>query len=199
MIDSAVRRDLARAALRLAAQKPRREVTLFQLAGECARPVSDLVGVTLGEAVDAVEEAFDRAISEDLEGLDPAQSVRDRLFDLVMRRFEAMEPHRAAIRAMETAHERDPIALAAAHQRNARAARWVLALAGFDADGVTGQARTQGLAVIIGQARAAWRLDEAGDFVKTMAALDKALRRAEDTFGRWAGFDAKPAAAGEAG
>jgi hypothetical protein len=84
--------------------------------------------------------------------------------------------------------------MAAAHQRHVRCARWVLALAGLEADGMTGQARGQGLGVIIGQARAAWRGDSAGDFAKTMASLDKNLRRAEEMFGRWAGFEAKPKA-----
>ncbi len=191
--DPAVRRDLARAALSVAAAKPWREATLAQLAGEAGRPVSDFYAGSLGEAVDCVEEAFDRAIGEDLDALDPNQSVRDRLFELIMRRFEAMEPHRAAVLAMEAGVDRDPTLLAAAHQRHVRCARWVLALAGLEADGVTGHARAQGLGVIIGQARAAWRGDAAGDFAKTMASLDKNLRRAEEMFGRWAGFEGKKA------
>lgn len=190
-LDSSVRRDLARAALSLAASGDWREVTLAKLAHAASRPVSDLYGASLGEAVNCVEEAFDRAIADNADALDPAQSVRDRLFELIMRRFEAMEPHRAALAAMEQGAERDPMLLAAAHQRHVRCARWVLALAGLEADGMTGQARAQGLGVIIGQARAAWRGDDAGDFAKTMASLDKNLRRAEDMFGRWAGFEAK--------
>lgn len=191
-LDSAVRRDLARAALTLAAAAPWREVTLLKLADAAARPISDFYGASLGEAVDCVEEAFDRAIGDNLEALDPGQSVRDRLFELIMRRFEAMEPHRAAVLAMEVGADRDPTLMAAAHQRHVRCARWVLALSGLEADGMTGQARAQGLGVIIGQARMAWRSDDAGDFNRTMASLDKNLRRAEEMFGRWAGFEAKP-------
>jgi hypothetical protein len=190
--DSVVRRDLARAALALAAHTPWPEITLARLAAEASRPPADFYGASLGEAVDCVEEAFDRAIADNLDALDPKQSVRDRLFDLIMRRFEAMEPHRAAVIAMEHGVDRDPVLLGAAHQRHVRCARWVLALAGLQADGMTGQARAQGLGVIIGQARAAWRGDDAGDFAKTMASLDKNLRRAEEMFGRWAGFEGKP-------
>lgn len=193
-LDSAIRRDLARAALAVAVRKAWRETSLADLADEASRPLSDFYPASLGEAVDCTEEAFDRAIADGIETLDPTQSVRDRLFELIMRRFEAMEPHRAAVLAMEIGLDRDPILLAAAHQRNVRCARWVLALAGLEADGMTGQARAQGLAVIIGQARAAWRGDDAGDFAKTMASLDKNLRRAEEMFGRWAGFGAKPKA-----
>ena len=194
VLDSAIRRDLARAALTLAGSTSWREVTLLKLAAAASRPISDFYGASLGEAVDCVEEAFDRAMADNLEALDPGQSVRDRLFELIMRRFEAMEPHRVAVLAMEHGLDRDPTLMAAAHQRHVRCARWVLALAGLEADGMTGQARAQGLGVIIGQARAAWRGDDAGDFAKTMASLDKNLRRAEEMFGRWAGFDPKPKA-----
>ena len=191
-LDPALRRDLARAALSTATEGPWREMTLAKLAQASGRALPDFYGASLGEAVDCVEEAFDRAIADNLDQLDPTQSVRDRLFELIMRRFEAMEPHRAAVLAMEQGADRDPTLLAAAHQRHVRCARWVLALAGLEADGMTGQARAQGLGVIIGQARAAWRGDESGDFAKTMASLDKNLRRAEEMFGRWAGFEAKP-------
>ena len=191
-LDPAVRRDLARAALSVAGETPWRELTLAKLAHAAARPVSDFYGASLGEAVDCVEEAFDRAIADNTDQLDPSQSVRDRLFELIMRRFEAMEPHRKAVLSMEHGLDRDPTLMAAAHQRHVRCARWVLALAGLEADGMTGQARAQGLGVIIGQARAAWRGDDAGDFAKTMASLDKNLRRAEEMFGRWAGFEGKP-------
>ena len=190
-LDPALRRDLARAALSLAVSTPWREVTLTKLADAANRPVSEYYGASVGEALDCVEEAFDRAIGDNLDKLDPAQSVRDRLFELIMRRFEAMEPHRVAVTAMEQGVDRDPTLLATAHQRHVRCARWVLAIAGLEADGMTGQARAQGLGVIIGQARAAWRGDTAGDFAKTMASLDRNLRRAEEMFGRWAGFEAK--------
>lgn len=192
LLDPALRRDLARAALSLAASGAWREVTLTKLADAANRPVSDYYGASVGEAVDCVEEAFDRAIGDNLDKLDPGQSVRDRLFELIMRRFEAMEPHRVAVTAMEQGQDRDPTLIAAAHQRHVRCARWVLAIAGLEADGMTGQARAQGLGVIIGQARAAWRGDGAGDFAKTMASLDRNLRRAEEMFGRWAGFESKP-------
>lgn len=196
-LDTAIRRDLARAALSLAAAGAWREATLAKLAHAANRPVSDFYGATLAEAVDCVEEAFDRAIADNMPDQEPDQSVRDRLFDLIMRRFEAMEPHRAAILAMEQGADRDPMLMAAAHQRNVRCARWVLALAGLEADGMTGQARAQGLGVIVGQARAAWRSDDAGDFARTMASLDRNLRRAEEMFGRWAGFASKPKERGE--
>ncbi len=191
LTDPELRRAIAQAALTLAAGGAWRDATIVRLAQAAGLNAPELYPATLWEAVDCVEEAFDRAIAASMDKLDPKQSVRDRLFELIMRRFEAMEPHRAAVLAMEQGVDRDPTLMASQHQRHVRCARWVLALAGLEADGMTGQARAQGLGVIVGQARAAWRNDDAGDFAKTMASLDKNLRRAEEMFGRWAGFEGK--------
>lgn len=179
---------MAKAALEVAATRSWRGVSLYDLAAAAGRPVGDFYGATLTAAVDCVEEAFDREVGEGPMAPDASQPLRDRLFDLIMQRFEAMEPHRDAVLAMEAAG--DPVALAHQHLRHVRLAEWVMALAGIDAEGVTGKARAQGLAVIIAQTRAAWRQDTVGDFARTMSALDKALRRAEDLFGRFAGFEA---------
>lgn len=189
LLDLAQRRALAAAALKTAADKPWRDVTVFDLAAAMGAPIEDIAGATVSDAVDSIEEWLDAQAAKGLRGVDWVATPRDRLFDVVMRRFEAMEPVRGALRAIEIALERDPGAMAHQHLRAARSARWLLALSGMDADGVAGAARAQGLAVILTQTRMAWRQDDAGDFVKTMAALDKALRRAEQTFGRFGGFE----------
>lgn len=188
-LDVATRRAVAAAALKVAETKPWRDVTVFDLADAMGGPVEDLAGMTVGDAIDAVEEYFDAAAARGLKSVDPTALIRDRLFDLAMRRFEAMETARGGYRSIEIGIERDPAAMALQHHRNVRTARWILTLAGMEADGVVGLARAQGLAVILHQAKVAWRQDDAGDFVKTMAALDKSLRQAEQTFGRMGGFE----------
>ncbi|MBU6372161.1 MAG: TetR/AcrR family transcriptional regulator [Alphaproteobacteria bacterium] len=188
-LDLSARRALAAAALKTAADKPWRDVTVFDFAAAMNAPIEDIAGTTVGDAVDAIEEWLDAEAAKGLRGVDWVATPRDRLFDVVMRRFEAMETVRGGLRAIEIALERDPAAVAQQHLRAVRSARWLLSLAGIDADGVAGVARAQGLAVILAQVRMAWRQDDAGDFVKTMAALDKALRRAEQTFGRFGGFE----------
>ena len=62
-LDASVRRDLARAALATAGTSAWRTLTLLDLARAAGRPVSDFYGASMGEAVDCVEEAFDRAIA----------------------------------------------------------------------------------------------------------------------------------------
>jgi hypothetical protein len=188
--DHETRLLLANGALAAAARKPWKDVTIFDIAAGGA--LEAFAPATPGDALDAIEEMFDRAMAQGLTQADTDSLVRDRLFDLAMRRFEAMEPHRKALISIDEAIEREPALRATFHARIVRTARWTLALAALNADGVTGVARANGLALILTQARAAWRRDDAGDFARTMAALDKALRQAEQTFGKFGGFEGKP-------
>jgi hypothetical protein len=176
------RAALAEAALKRAAARGWRGVTLHELADLARRPVGDFHPLTPADAFDCVDEYFDRAAAKGASAPNLNDPARERVFDVAMARFEAMEPHRAGVLALDQAHGPDPIAQTAAHARATRTARWLLALAGDEGDGVGAAARTQALAFVLRQARAAWAKDEAGDFAKTMAALDKGLRRSEDFF-----------------
>jgi hypothetical protein len=156
-------------------------VTLFDIAARAGVPAADLYPRTPGDAYDAIEEYFDRAAATSAGAPDTSANTRDRVFDVVMARFEAMERWRAGALALDTAIERDPLGQAAAFARAGRSARWLLAVAGESAETAT-PARVQALALALTQARSAWRSDEAGDFARTMSALDRALRRTESFF-----------------
>ncbi len=169
----------AQACLALAAEKDWRDVSLFDIAAEAGRAVVDFYPLTPADAFETIDDHFDGKAAEGAAAPDPDALARDRVFEAAMRRFEAMEEERAGVLALDKAMERDPIARAASFGRAGRSARWLLALAGENAEN---PARVQALALVLIQARAAWRTDEAGDFAKTMAALDKGLRRAESFF-----------------
>lgn len=189
--DAAARAAFARGALALAAARAWKDVTIFDIADAAQTEIASLAGLSPSDAADVLDDHFDRAIALDLRTPDMTQSLRDRLFDLSMKRFEAMEPHRAALLSIETG--RDGVAAAAAFARAGRTARWILTLAGERVDGIDGAAKVQGLAVVLTRSHQAWREDKDGDFVKTMAALDKGLRQAEEWSERF-GLTRKPAA-----
>jgi ubiquinone biosynthesis protein COQ9 len=192
MIDPAVRRALGKAALKLAAAGPWRAVTVFDLAQAMGVSPADLTGLAPSDALDAAEDHFDFATAAGLSSVDEKAIVRDRLFDIAMRRFEAMEADRAGLLALERALAGEPVGQAALLARTGRSARWVMTLAGLDVGGAGGAARVQGLAYVLVQARAAWRLDDGGDFAKTMAALDRHLRQGEEWLQRFGMAPAGP-------
>ncbi len=106
-------------------------------------------------------------------------SARERLFDLLMRRFDVLQQHREGMLALLRALPFDPgltLALAAA---TGRSMGWMLEAAGIGAGGVRGRLRASGLVGVWLYALRAWQGDESADLSGTMAALDKALDQAE--------------------
>jgi AcrR family transcriptional regulator len=111
---------------------------------------------------------------------DPESSARDRLFDVLMRRFDALRPYREGLAIV--AREGGGVGIADAicgAQRMLRSLAWMLEAAGIGTGGWTGACRVKGLAVVYAATFAAWLRDETEDMSKTMAALDKNLGRAE--------------------
>ncbi len=102
--------------------------------------------------------------------------VHDRLFDIIMRRLELLEPHKAAVRNIV----KDP-ADGAADWANLSAAlidsqRWTLAAAGIEEAGRREAVKRQGLAMVMARTLMVWADDDDPGLAKTMAALDRSLR-----------------------
>lgn len=110
-------------------------------------------------------------------------SIRDKLFDLLMRRFDVLQAHRAGVLALLHALPAEPptaLLLACATRRSMR---WMLEAAGCTARGLRGELRMRGLVAVWLWTLRAWERDESSDLSGTMAALDAALRRAEQLAG----------------
>ena len=121
-----------------------------------------------------------------LTGISEEGSRRDRLFDILMRRLDVLQKHRAGVLALMRAVPLDPclgLMLAAA---NLRSMRWMLEGAGIAAVGPLGTLRAKGLLAVWLWTLRAWQRDASDDLSATMAALDQALSRAEEIQG-WLG------------
>jgi len=124
---------------------------------------------------------------------EPEGPVKDRLFDLLMRRFDAMQEARPGVLSVMRALPLNPLlALALAHQTE-RSMRWMLQAAGAMVDGPRGELQVKGLVAVWLWTLRAWERDTSEDMSGTMAALDAALLRAEQVAG-WLGMGAASAA-----
>ncbi len=106
-------------------------------------------------------------------------SVRDRLFDLLMRRFDLMQTHRAGVKALLRflpAHPPVALLLACATKRSMQ---WMLQTAGVSTTGLRGEIRLRGVLAVWLWGVRAWERDDSEDLSGTMAAVDAALQRAE--------------------
>lgn len=112
--------------------------------------------------------------------------LRDRLFDVLMDRFEVMAPYRAALLVIDRDLRRMPGDALAAAPALLRAMRWSLEAAGLQTTGLKGAARERVLAAIFVGVQGIWLGDDDPGLAKTMATLDRRLRRAEELWrGVW--------------
>jgi ubiquinone biosynthesis protein COQ9 len=139
----------------------------------------------------------DRAVLEDAPATGP---VRDRLFDLLIRRYDALQPHRAGIKALLRTLPFNPGRAMLLHCATHRSMRWMLQAAGVSATGPRGEVRMRALTAIWYWGLRSWERDESEDLSATMAVLDSALQRADRCAAWLQGrrSDPAPEAAGDA-
>ncbi len=111
-----------------------------------------------------------------------------------MRRIDSLQSHRAGVLALLRALPSEPPTALLLTLATRRSMRWMLDAAGIPTRGINGELRVRGLMAVWLWTVRAWRSDETEDLTATMAALDAALRRAEQA-AEWLGWGARPAAA----
>lgn len=168
------------ALLRLAERHPWDEITLAMIAAEAGLSLGDFQGrASREDFLEALDSFFDAAMSDD--GPSDEDLPRERLFDVLMKRFEAMEPLRDAVCRLMEVREASPVYLAGRARSHYQTAAWALAAAGLDHDDpVPAAMKSVALCVVLADVQRAWRRDTAGDLARTMAALDQGLRRLEE-------------------
>lgn len=105
---------------------------------------------------------------------------RDRLFDLVMRRFDALRPYKPALEVLRRELLQDPTAMLSAGLSLQRSMRWMHEAAEIATSGVRGNIGLQlTIAAYLATLRV-WYGDNSPDLAQTMATLDARLRRVEN-------------------
>jgi AcrR family transcriptional regulator len=168
----------AEAALVLAEDRPWSELSLRDIARAAGLSFAELYARAPGKAalIDRLSRRFDAEALALSEGED-APDAHDRLFEAVMARLEVMAPHRDALIAIARA---DPPAMAPRLPRTARA---LLEAAGIDTGGPRGALRVAAMTAVWARTLQVWRDDE-GALNRTMAEIDKRLRRMRTRLGQ---------------
>ncbi|HLZ68131.1 MAG TPA: TetR family transcriptional regulator [Aliidongia sp.] len=184
------------AALALAADRPWSGLALADIATAAGIGLIDLYRTFRSKA--AILGAFSRRIDAATIELpaDADATARDRLFEVLMRRFDLLAPYKPGLRglAREACRARLDVLPLACHLP--RSLRWMLEASGVSTSGLKGRVRVKLLGLAYLSTVRVWLEDDSEDLAKTMAALDRALRRAEP-FMRLPGAPAGPSA-GEA-
>jgi AcrR family transcriptional regulator len=180
------RERIIAALMTLLAEKSIERIGMAEIARTADVSLADLrdqFGSTLA-ILAAQMKATDRAVlaagDADMAGEPP----RERLFDVLMRRLEVLEPHKAAVRSLVRSASRNPPLALALNGLAVRSQQWMLTAADIDAAGPRGMVRAQGLAVLFASVLRTWVDDNDPGHARTMAALDRALARGQ----RWSGL-----------
>ena len=120
---------------------------------------------------------MDAAMLADAGPADAESTPHDRLFDLLMRRFDALALHKTAIARMARTLPRDPVSGLVAAPSLLRSMAWALEAAGVSTGGLRGILRMKALAGLYLMTMRTWLRDETPDQAETMASLDRNLKR----------------------
>jgi ubiquinone biosynthesis protein COQ9 len=182
MFDTGTPRDkIIAAAMRLAETRGWRSLSLGEIAAEAGVPLGELASEFKCKA--QILAAFSRGVDEAVLAKFPAptggDTHRDRLFDVVMSRFELLQPYKSALRRIACSLGLSPGAALAQAFPALKSQYWMLNAAGIAGDGPGGLLRVKGLLAIYARVFPIWLKDDEPGLSATMAALDKRLARAE--------------------
>ncbi|MBX9621750.1 MAG: hypothetical protein K2X28_06990 [Alphaproteobacteria bacterium] len=106
-------------------------------------------------------------------------SIKDRLFEILMERFDAATPYKPVLRRfwqdwLLAADDFPPLAC-----QGYSSMTWMLEAVGLNPRGISGIIRVQGLTTLYVLTLRTWLDDDSPDLGKTMAFLDKGLSKME--------------------
>src|SRR5579862_4275511 len=134
------------------------EIGLAEVAGRAGIKLSQLrteFGSTLA-ILGAHIKDIDRVVLSGGDADMENESPREKLFDVLMRRLEALAPYKDAVRSLLRSARRNPGLALALNAMGARSQRWMLEAAGIGASGPRGALRAQGAALMFARVLVVW-------------------------------------------
>jgi AcrR family transcriptional regulator len=123
---------------------------------------------------------IDRAVLDGSDADMAKEPPRDRLFDVLMRRLEALAPYKASVRSVMRSSMCNPGLALALNGLGVRSMRWMLIAAGINTSGARGAFRAQGTAMIYARVLRVWADDDDPGLARSMAELDRGLARGQN-------------------
>jgi AcrR family transcriptional regulator len=172
---------LIEAAMSLAVERGWRRVGMAEIADAAGLSLAETY--RLARSKPGILTMLRRQIDETMlaGGAGTGDAARDRLFEVMMRRFDAMRPYRQGLRAVLRDCAGSP-ALLGFVPGLLRSVGWTLSAAGLPASGCRGRIARKVVGAIYVSVMPTFFRDDSRDLGTTMAALDKRLRQVEALF-----------------
>jgi AcrR family transcriptional regulator len=169
------------ALMRLAAEQPWNDIEVGDIAREAGLSLAELRDLfpSKGAVLGGLSRIIDRKVLE-IDTSDLAdEPARERLFDVLMRRLDAMAPYKPALRRIAFALRGDVLSMLALNGVALNSHRYMLAAAGIDTEGPLGRLKLQGTVIAFARTVEVWLDDDDPALARTMAKLDREIRRGE--------------------
>lgn len=171
-------RDAAlRAFLQLLETTPFERIDLLDVAEHSGVPLPELRAAFASrrDLLAAFFKATDRQVLAASDDDFTDETAQERLFEVLMRRLDALEPHKEAVRALMRSARRNPPLAFLLLELSVKSQTWMLAAARLPASGLAGAVRARGLALLFGRVLDVWLDEEDPGLSRTMATLDREL------------------------
>src|SRR4029453_1499099 len=165
------------ALMTLVATRRVEEVGVAEVAGQAGVKLSQLraeFGSTLAILAAHIKE-IDRLVLAGTDATTEDEPPRERLFDVLMRRLDALAPYKEAVRSLVMSARRNPGLAFALKAMSGPSHPWITDAAGTNASGPRGALRAQGAALMFARVVSVWVDDEDQALDRTMAALARSL------------------------
>jgi AcrR family transcriptional regulator len=174
------------ATMRLAADRPWNDIDITDIAREAGLSLAEFRDLfpSKGAVLGAFSRKIDREVLQGTSDDLAEEPARERVFDVMMRRLDAMAPYKAALRRIAWAVRFDALTMAALNQVGLNSQRFMLAAAGISTEGPLGLLKLQGAVIVFANTLETWFEDDDPALAKTMARLDRELRRGERVLDR---------------
>lgn len=173
------RSKIVEALMGLAATQDFADISIADIAAQAGVSLADFreaypsKGAVLAGFARQIDLAVLRGTGEDM----AEEAAKDRLLDVLMRRFDAMAPYKAALNSIVDWVRRDPAAALALNGVALNSMRFMLEAANLSSEGPAGGLKLQGLVLAWSRVMAIWLKEDDLSQPRTMAALDKELAR----------------------
>lgn len=160
-------------------------LTLASVAKAAKLPLSTVekVAADKTDLLRLIGQEIDRQTRDAIGSVDQDAPTKDRLFEVLMARFDVLQGMRAGFAPIIATLCHDPKGLAVTLPHLGRSMMDMLIAAGVPATGPTGTMRALGLMAVYIWTIKVWQEDESEDLGKTMVALDQNLVQAERVAG----------------
>ena len=175
------RQRAVEALMRLAAEQPWQDIEIADVAAEAGLSLSEMRDLfpSKGAILDGYTRAIDKIVIEGTTDDLVGEPSRERVFDVFMRRLDAMAPHREALRRIAHAMRSDPLSLSALNRSALNSMRYMLAAAGVPTEGPLGFIKLQGGVLSLAAVMETWFDDHDPTQARTLSRLDRELTRGE--------------------